>query len=160
MTSVDGRPKLTVMDMYDAREYEPGPNEACISILSPYPSASSLPDEKHEDFVSDGFEEVLRLRFHDYDKDHLHRQADLAHMSRQQAKQVADFVWRNQHRRKLVIHCEAGVSRSPAVALAAMRILPGYSSEDIFRAQKRLSLYNRFVRRIVVEEAYGMGLID
>ena len=68
---------------------------------------------------------VLRLSFLDADvPSDLHAEAEL--FSREQAARIWDFVL--QHRtevERLIVHCDAGMSRSPAVAAAISKALTG-----------------------------------
>jgi predicted protein tyrosine phosphatase len=98
-------PDLVVLSREEAEFYEPGPNEICISI--------SDPDAPPAD-VSAQFAAVLRLNFDDVTE----RDADSDILfAADHARAIVDFVdlWPDADR--LVVHCNMGVSRSPAVAL-------------------------------------------
>ena len=98
-------PELVVLSREDAEFYEPGPNEICISI--------SDPDAPPAD-ISPRFAAVLRLHFDDVTERGV--DSDIL-FAAEQARAIIDFVdvWPDAGR--LIVHCNMGVSRSPAVAL-------------------------------------------
>jgi predicted protein tyrosine phosphatase len=75
---------------------------------------------------------VLRLAFPDYETPSLaFPEAEL--FSEPQARSIWDFVL--EHRRsaeRIVVHCEAGISRSSAVAAALRRVLGGGDEAEFF----------------------------
>jgi predicted protein tyrosine phosphatase len=92
-------------------------------------SITSAPDDVARLRANDQCRGVLRLSFPDADAPSVQfAEADL--FSPSQAMQVWDFVLRHRgdiHR--IVLHCDAGVSRSPAVAAAVARVLGGDGAE-------------------------------
>jgi rhodanese-related sulfurtransferase len=98
-------PDLVVLSREDAEFYEPGTNEICISI--------SDPDAPPAD-VSPRFAAVLRLNFDDVTERGV--DSDIL-FAADHARAIVDFVdlWPDADR--LMVHCNMGVSRSPAVAL-------------------------------------------
>jgi len=128
---------IRVMDLDEAERHEPLPTQVCISITSP-PSARAE--------LRDGWLDVLRLQFHDMDVEG----PDWSLMSDDQARRLVAFV-RHHRRADFVVHCEAGLSRSPAVALAIHEILTGEAPP--VATEKVLHLHNRYVRRKVLEAA-------
>ena len=98
-------PELVVLSREDAEFYEPGPNEICISI--------SDPDAPPAD-ISPRFAAVLRLHFDDVTERGV--DSDIL-FAAEHARAIIDFVdvWPDAGR--LIVHCNMGVSRSPAVAL-------------------------------------------
>jgi predicted protein tyrosine phosphatase len=69
-------------------------------------------------------------------------------MTREQAKQICEFVrkW-DGHVGSVVVHCEQGMSRSPAVAAAISKCL-GLDERSFYRQYQP----NRHVYRLVLEE--------
>ena len=63
--------------------------------------------------VSEGWDEQIVLRFHDIDKP----LEDFVMFNKDMARQIVDVVT-SKDWSQVVVHCTAGVSRSPAVALA------------------------------------------
>lgn len=72
---------------------------------------------------------ILRLSFPDADApSEMYAEAEL--FSREQAVRIWEFV--REHRpaiERIVVHCDAGVSRSPAVAAALAHVLNGDDAE-------------------------------
>lgn len=81
-----------------------------------------------------GLRGVLRLAFHDSEPSETEAlPKDKVLMTEDQARQVWEFVrqWKEQVG-AIVVHCEQGISRSPAVAAAICRALGG-DDECFFR---------------------------
>lgn len=127
------KPEILVMNQRQAEAYSPGEAAICISIVTPGEDPADL---------EEGWDSVLRLQFHDV------QDRGVAPISRKQAREVVDFVWGNRDAVRLIVHCEAGVSRSAGVALAAKEILDGTVPP---RLEKRFSLHNKLVRRRVLQ---------
>lgn len=106
--------KMLVMGQLSARLYQPSGDEVCISI-TPH-AATGLPRVTHAQ-VSDAFMDVLRLQFDDTAIQHFGDE-DALSISAEQADLVAEFVGSNLHRKVLVVHCFAGISRSRSMAAA------------------------------------------
>lgn len=77
-----------------------------ISITDPGSDPVSLPCQE---------DNILRLQFHDLDRIYPQLQK-VTYFSKQHAKQIHQFLLSSIDH--LVIHCEAGICRSPAVGLA------------------------------------------
>jgi predicted protein tyrosine phosphatase len=120
-----------------------------ISIRCPY---DSIPK-----FVST-YSDILFLEFDDIDKpfdeqlkyrdlDGSIKYRSLTLFSLDHAKQILEFVDRNLAKgiSKFVIHCDAGISRSPGVVVALKEIYNG--NKKIFPAH---DLYNRLVYRNLI----------
>jgi predicted protein tyrosine phosphatase len=100
--------RMLVLPEAEACRRRPGADEVCISIVSPGRPAAPLPQ---------GYVDVLRLDFHDtspYARPHAAAQA----LTAAQADAVVAFVERHRARRRLVLHCSAGLSRSRSMAAA------------------------------------------
>lgn len=125
--------RVHAMSREDAEAYEPyQPYEVCISILSPEDPVYEVEAAPGAE-LSDRFFDVLRLRFHDVDEnivdaDHLdedsrERLADRL-MTEEQALEAAQFVGlhvfdvESPDADAVIVHCEAGVSRSVGMARA------------------------------------------
>ncbi len=103
---------MRVLSESKVRRYAPGPDEVCISIRARCAAPLSL----HPDWV-----EVLRIACDDtgpYASPPLNAQA----LTREDAAAILTFVRRHLGRRRLVVHCVAGVSRSRSVAAAVARV--------------------------------------
>ena len=109
-----------------------------VSITTTSDDEAELPIDEH-------CKGVLRLAF--LDAESLPADAP-GQFTSQQASAICVFV--QKHRlnvRRIVVHCDAGVSRSPAVA-AALAVCLGKSDEEFFRRYRP----NMFVYRCLLNE--------
>jgi hypothetical protein len=124
-------PEIVVLSASDAAAYEPSGREVCISITDPNADAARL---------SAKFAGVLRLSFTDiaapspFSFDRL--------FAAEQARAIVDFVRRWPDIERIVVHCIAGRSRSPAVALG-ISDLHGW---PISTLEEQFPLWNTWVR--------------
>ena len=99
-----------------------------------------------------GLRGMLQLMFDDAeptDSEMLNAQVTL--MSSRQARQVCDFVQRRRNQvGAVVVHCEAGMSRSPAVAAALCKAF-GDDNRRFWQEYQP----NEYVYRLVLEAAKG-----
>lgn len=118
-----------------AAEYTPEPNSLLISIYS-------LAEDQM--IPQPGWKDVLFLRFHDTDGQH----SGLEVFSEDQAHKIIEFVTSNDTPVELVVHCQAGVSRSAAVAIFLSEVhgVPCYK-EDREVNWKTWPHYNKLVYR-------------
>ena len=94
---------------------------------------------------------VLRLSFHDLD--HYfpgieEYEADLFQPA--QARLILALVKAYPEAQRLIVHCDAGLSRSPAVAAAFSKILIGEDAEFFKRYHPNMKVY-----RTILEEHYA-----
>lgn len=99
--------RMITMGQGEAERYMPGPNECCVSITSPGCEEATL----HGSFA-----EVHRVSFYDAQSSDWTKQDGI--FTPRQAKGIVEFVERNAHRARCVIHCTVGASRSVSVAMA------------------------------------------
>ena len=128
-------PELVVLSRPEAERYAPRGLEVCISISDPgWPPAR----------LSSRFAEVLRLHFNDVTE-----RGDPADMlfSDEHAQAIRSFLDRWPNVERVVVHCAAGVSRSPGVALGLcdLRGWPTDALEEAYPA------WNRLVRTVLAE---------
>jgi len=93
---------------------------SCISIVSPeYPDYGL----SYSQYLQDS----LFLRFHDERADgtisSFYDVVEPRQMDDSDARKIIEFGLKNKEHKNFMIHCEAGLSRSPAVALALSEIL-------------------------------------
>jgi predicted protein tyrosine phosphatase len=128
------------------------PHEAPHIIIS----ITSAPDDLAQLRANDQCLGILRLSFIDADE----RAPPIFGgelFSRNQAIQIWSFVERHRGDvRRIVVHCDAGISRSPAVAAALARVLNG-NGDEFFSGPY---LPNRLVYRLLLETAPGPVLSD
>ncbi|GAC1648236.1 MAG: hypothetical protein NVS4B3_03500 [Gemmatimonadaceae bacterium] len=129
-------PEFVVLSREQAERYEPRGIEICISIADPDAEPAQ---------VSHHFTAVLRLRFNDITERGV--PSDVLFCP-DDARAIAKFVtsWPNAER--VVVHCNAGVSRSPGVALGVSDIR-GWATAALERSYPG---WNRLVRRILAAE--------
>jgi predicted protein tyrosine phosphatase len=142
------RPRITILGVDAAEAWVPGPNEICISIRSPGAQAARL---------SSSFRDVLRLYFHDVGGFPPPYPPGTILFSEDDARKVADFARRHRHDiDHLVVHCEAGISRSVAVALAISTTLyKTWAWPNWYRREWRMT---RYVHNRVVFDAVCAAL--
>ena len=126
-------PQLLILSRRHAEAYEPEGIEICISISDP---------DLEEARLSEKFAAVLRLAFFDL----------LAPITGQSivfgaehAKAVVRFVEAWPQADRIVVHCGAGLSRSPGVALGLCD-RAGWPTESL---EERYPLWNTLVRDVL-----------
>jgi predicted protein tyrosine phosphatase len=113
-------------------------NWAVISITEP---VSAFGPAK----LQEGWHLVLRLEFHDID---VHEEPYVM-MSQEMAKQIVDFARdMAQEVEGILVHCNAGVSRSAAIAL-------WIADEFDLPFNRAYQLHNKHVYKLLREAAHG-----
>ncbi|MFL5499653.1 MAG: hypothetical protein ACJ79Q_00300 [Gemmatimonadaceae bacterium] len=140
-TPTAGTPEIIVLSRDDAESYEPRGREICISIFDPDAEPAR---------VSPRFASVLRLSFDDIIE--LGESTDIL-FARDHAAAIGGFIddWPAVDR--IVIHCNMGVSRSPAVALGLCD-RHGWATAKIERSHPG---WNRLVRAVMRESSTQTG---
>jgi predicted protein tyrosine phosphatase len=126
--------ELRVLSREAVERYQPEGVEICISISDP----ASAPAE-----LSPRFAAVLRLAFNDIVAVECPEDVLFA---TDHAAAVVEFVEQWQHADRLVVHCHAGASRSPGVALGLCDRFgwPAAALETSYPS------WNRWVRQVLV----------
>jgi predicted protein tyrosine phosphatase len=127
-----------------AEAYEPSGREVCISVTDP---------EKLPAPLSARFAAILRLGFTDITET-TGLERDVL-FNEDHARQIVAFIRQWRHVNRVVIHCRAGLSRSPGIAAGLCELFSWGSADDL---QKKHSLCNRFVRRELVR--VGRGILE
>jgi predicted protein tyrosine phosphatase len=130
-------PKFVVLSREDAQRYEPREREICISIADPDAEPAR---------VSSRFSAVLRLHFTDITEQG--EPSDIL-FSEEHARAIREFVDAWPDATRIVVHCQAGVSRSPGVALGLCDIR-GWATAELERSHPG---WNRLVRTALAEES-------
>ncbi len=114
---------------------------ALISITDPDKRRIRIPK-------SSALRAMLELRFHDAEASAgFHLPSNIKPMTEDDAKQIASFVLQHrEHINALVVHCEAGMSRSPAVGAAIAQAL-GLDTSSYDRDYQP----NAYVRTLVLD---------
>ena len=129
-------PEFIVLAREEAERYEPRAREICISIADP---------DAEPAHISGRFAAVLRLHFNDIIE--RGEPSDVL-FSADHARAIREFIdsWPNAMR--VVVHCNAGVSRSPGVALGLCD-LRGWATARLERSHPG---WNRLVRTALAAE--------
>lgn len=132
-------PEFVVLSREDAERYEPRGREICISIADPDADPAQ---------VSDDFAAVLRLNFTD-----IVEQEDPSDVlfSEDHARAIREFLDRWPEATRIVVHCHAGISRSPGVALGLCDVR-GWATAELERLHPG---WNRLVRTALAATPQG-----
>lgn len=108
----------------------------------------STPDEQYDmniyGSIYNGIKRILRLSFDDVDN------GSLA-MTEGDAASIAEFVEENKDK-TIIVHCDAGISRSAGIAAAIMK---HYNGDDTPIFNSRLYCPNMLCYRMVLEKLEG-----
>jgi len=126
-------PAFVVLSREEAERYKPGEREICISIADPDAEPARL---------SGGFAAVLRLNFTDIIE--MGEPSDVL-FGEDDAQAIREFIDAWPDVRRIVVHCHAGVSRSPGVALGLCDVR-GWATAELERSHPG---WNRLVRTAV-----------
>jgi predicted protein tyrosine phosphatase len=126
-------PEFIVLSREDAEAYEPRGREICISISDPNAAPAR---------VSPRFAAVLRQNFNDVTE--RGEPSDIL-FAEDHAREIGEFLdsWPNVER--VMVHCNAGVSRSPGVALGLCDVR-GWATAALERSHPG---WNRLVRSVI-----------
>lgn len=128
-------PEFVVLSREDAERYEPHGREICISISDP-----DAPPAR----VSSRFAAVLRLNFDDV----IERGEDSDILfAEEHAREIRDFLDSWPSAERVMVHCNAGVSRSPGVALGLCDVR-GWATAALERSHPG---WNRLVRAVLAD---------
>ena len=137
--------KITVYnrDTIESEVFKKNGDYVLISISCPNDRAS-LPFDKYR-------KAVLYLEFSDVDQDI--QNMNLKLFSKTDAQLILEFfnTYKNKYS-NLIVHCDAGISRSPAVAAALAKIQDNYDNEYFEQY-----LPNRRVYSILLAEYFNGG---
>jgi predicted protein tyrosine phosphatase len=129
-------PEFVVLSREEAELYEPRGKEICISISDPDASPAR---------VSSRFAAVLRLNFNDVIE--RGEPSDIL-FAEDHAREIRKFLDAWPKAERVMVHCNAGVSRSPGVALGLCDIR-GWATAALERSHPG---WNRLVRSVIAAE--------
>jgi predicted protein tyrosine phosphatase len=129
-------PEFVVLSREEAELYEPRGKEICISISDPDASPAR---------VSSRFAAVLRLNFDDVIE--RGEPSDIL-FAEDHAREIRKFLDAWPKVERVMVHCNAGVSRSPGVALGLCDIR-GWATAALERSHPG---WNRLVRSVISTE--------
>lgn len=114
--------EFLVLSREQAKYVDPSVNYIVISITDTTEYPAKLIDNKF-------CKGILRLAFHDIDREDIATKYGYNIITKEQAKQILEFVDDHINGIQLiVVHCEAGISRSSAIASALSEIYIGHDS--------------------------------
>jgi hypothetical protein len=125
-------PLVVVLSEHEAQLYEPSGREVCISVTGP---SKRLPD------LSARFLAVLRISFSDITEPIDH--PDYLLFNPQHAEEIVNFARQWAGVDCIVIHCHAGMSRSPGIAMALCELF-GFRSATTW--ERSHPMWNKWVR--------------
>jgi predicted protein tyrosine phosphatase len=128
-----------VLSREEAERYEPRGKEICISISDP-----DAPPAR----VSSRFAAVFRLNFDDVIE---RGEPDDILFAEDHAREITKFLNAWPDAERVMVHCNAGVSRSPGVALGLCD-LRGWATAALERSHPG---WNRLVRSVFATQAGG-----
>jgi predicted protein tyrosine phosphatase len=129
-------PEFVVLSREEAELYEPRGKEVCISISDPDASPAR---------VSSRFAAVLRLNFDDVIE--RGEPSDIL-FAEDHAREIRKFLEAWPKAERVMVHCNAGVSRSPGVALGLCDTR-GWATAALERSHPG---WNRLVRSVIAAE--------
>jgi predicted protein tyrosine phosphatase len=129
-------PELLILSRKKAEVYEPSGRELCISISD----AGNEPLPR----LSNAFVDILRLAFSDIDQPS--DDPSEVFFNDDHACQVTDFVRRLTPVDRIVVHCMAGQSRSPGIALGLCELF-SWETGDL---EERYPFWNPWVGQELV----------
>jgi len=130
------RPQLVVLSEKKATAYQPTGREVCISVTDI--------DDTQRPRLSQAFVSILHVAFSDIDEPE--PDPSFLLFNEVHAKAIVRFVhqWRDVDR--IVIHCMAGQSRSPGIAMALCELFDW----DLGEMEEQYPWWNPWVRRELV----------
>lgn len=133
------KPAIRIMDRFDAEKYSMG-NHSCSSVIISIVSKGS-PKNNLPITQQNGIKDVLRLSFDDVD----HGENSIDEKS---AASIAQFVenWKDKID-LIIVHCEAGISRSAGVGAAIMKYL--YNDDSLIFNSPRYAPNMLCYRRVL-----------
>lgn len=130
-------PQLIVLSREEVERYEPRRKEICISISDPYAKPARL---------SPRFKAVIRMYFSDVTE----RGDPLDVLfAPDHASAIREFIDGAPEFDRIILHCNMGMSRSPAVALGLCD-LNGWATAEL---ERKHPSWNRLVRMVMRESA-------
>lgn len=140
--------KFRIMSRQSAESFETKDSHAVISITDPTAENAKLPEQESR-------KGLLRLKFHDVDRELNIPGVKIVPFSNEDAKKIVEFVAQVKDSVELIVcHCEAGISRSAGVVAALKRIFEEDDSDIL-----HLYLPNMRVRWLILKAHFGESML-
>lgn len=94
-------------------------------------------------------ENIFKFKFHDITEEYFlsTQQRIIQPMEKEIAESIAEIAISHRDKKVWVIHCEAGISRSPAVAIGLARFIDTEPNQD--KLEEMFPCHNKHVRKLV-----------
>jgi rhodanese-related sulfurtransferase len=99
-----------------------------------------------EPIFKDNHLNVLHLKFDDVEID-INEDVKAKSITKEQAKEIVDFLYKNKDKELLFVHCTSGISRSGAVGLFALDYFNG--DKEHFKTYNKHICLNQKVLRLL-----------
>lgn len=133
---------VTVLSRLFMEKYKSNEPYIVISYRCP---GDSLPKFSYDPNRKD----ILYIEINDVDDTELFEEYKI--LNEEEAEQIIDFVTNHEDISNIVVHCDAGVSRSSGTAAALLKIFNGDDSE-IFDNKKFIP--NMYIYNLIINKAF------
>lgn len=111
---------IRILNRKEAKKFSYEPHDFKTAIISI--TDTDKADVVFEKNETNGIRAVLKLKFDDVERD----SKDLRCITKDDAEKIVKFINKNKNKvDKIIVHCEAGVSRSAGVGAAIMKAING-----------------------------------
>lgn len=142
--------EIVVMNRQQAIEYCHTPHKEQSIIISIYTPCEEYHDEPFmSTIIGNGVYEICRVEFFDIDN---HYPISTGRMTMDHAEIIADTIERNLDK-KIIVHCDAGQSRSAGIAAAISKYYNG-TDEEFFSNEKMVP--NMWCYRLMLTQLTGL----
>ena len=143
---------IQILSRKEARRFSYEPHNFKTAIISITDTNKSDVIFEKNDF--NRIRAILKLKFDDVERD----SKDLHCITKDDAEKIVNFINKNKNKvDKIIVHCEAGVSRSAGVGAAIMKALNG-DDWDVFK--NPLKCPNMKCYRTVLNAFQDAGYFD
>lgn len=92
---------------------------------------------------------IHKFQFHDVTEEYMVNDRIIRPMEKEIAESIVEIAMNNRDCDRWVIHCEAGISRSPAVAIGLSKFIAFRPNRQ--QLKKMFPLYNKYVCKLIEE---------
>jgi len=140
---------LTVLNRYSMESFRTNEPYIVISIRCPNDSLPKFAFDSNR-------KDVLYIEINDTDDKKLAEKYDYKMLSEEEAEQILEFVFHHKDNiPNVVVHCDAGKSRSAGTAAALLKIFNG---DDSSIMENRRFIPNMYIYRLLLNKAFDKGI--